>query len=211
MQTIQPIKMIEASDSALRLLEGENGEYCASNMLRIMAQSPRTLEGYMQFARGLAGSKIAPRIREQIALTVAQLNDCEYSLERHSSLAIQLGMTNTEILGSCEGRAYDRKAAAALKFARDLVLHTGESSAQDLRDAGFTDSEIIEVIGHVALNVFENYFNNVVRPDLDFPDAGANVRPAGRPWLPTESETERLGEEDAQEHSHRDQAMVAAR
>jgi hypothetical protein len=31
------------------------------------------------------------------------------------------------------------------------------------------DGEIAEVVAHVALNVFTNYFNNVNQTDVDFP------------------------------------------
>ncbi len=38
-----------------------------------------------------------------------------------------------------------------------------------LRRAGFSDSEIAEIIAHVALNIFTNYFNNTAEVEADFP------------------------------------------
>ena len=38
-----------------------------------------------------------------------------------------------------------------------------------LREYGYTDADIIEVMAHVALNVFENYVNDVALTELDFP------------------------------------------
>jgi alkylhydroperoxidase family enzyme len=38
-----------------------------------------------------------------------------------------------------------------------------------MRDAGYSDSEIIEAVAFVALNVFVNYFNLVAKTDVDFP------------------------------------------
>ena len=32
-----------------------------------------------------------------------------------------------------------------------------------------TDGEIAEIIAHVALNVFTNYFNRAAQTDIDFP------------------------------------------
>ena len=42
-----------------------------------------------------------------------------------------------------------------------------------VRDAGYGDAEIAEVVAHVALNVFTNYFNNVAGTAIDFPRAAA--------------------------------------
>ena len=35
--------------------------------------------------------------------------------------------------------------------------------------AGYTDGEIAEIVAHVALNVFTNYFNRAAQTDIDFP------------------------------------------
>ena len=37
------------------------------------------------------------------------------------------------------------------------------------RAAGITDTEVVEVVAHVALNVFTNYLNNVSQTEIDFP------------------------------------------
>lgn len=179
MQTIQPIQIEDAGGSTRRLLENVSSERAdISTMVKTMAQSPRTLEGYLQFSRALNGGKLSAKTRELIALTVAQANDCEYSLAQHAWQAAQLGLTNDEILASREARAADRKAGAALKFARDLVIRSAECSTVGLRDAEYTDSEIVEIVAQAALNVFENYFNLVVRTDLDFPKVAPRVRAA---------------------------------
>jgi hypothetical protein len=34
---------------------------------------------------------------------------------------------------------------------------------------GFSDGEIVEIIGHVAVNIFTNYFNNINQTEVDFP------------------------------------------
>jgi alkylhydroperoxidase family enzyme len=43
------------------------------------------------------------------------------------------------------------------------------------RKAGITDAEIVEIIGHVALNVFTNYLNNVSDTEIDFPVVALDV------------------------------------
>jgi alkylhydroperoxidase family enzyme len=59
-----------------------------------------------------------------------------------------------------------------LRFAQSVALQRGELSDADfqsLRQAGFTDALIAEIISHVALNIFTNYFNSIARTDIDFP------------------------------------------
>lgn len=51
---------------------------------------------------------------------------------------------------------------AAVRFARDC-------STVELREAGYGDAEIVEIVAQVALNVFENYFNTVAQTELDSP------------------------------------------
>jgi len=46
---------------------------------------------------------------------------------------------------------------------------TNDADLQAVRTGGFTDGEIAEIIGHVALNIFTNYFNNVTQVEVDFP------------------------------------------
>ena len=42
-----------------------------------------------------------------------------------------------------------------------------------MRDAGYSDPQIIEIVQHVALNVWTNYLNNVAQTEIDFPVATA--------------------------------------
>jgi alkylhydroperoxidase family enzyme len=38
-----------------------------------------------------------------------------------------------------------------------------------VRDAGYSDAEIIEILAHVALNTFTNYVNEALDTEIDFP------------------------------------------
>ena len=72
------------------------------------------------------------------------------------------------------GTAVDSKTDALIRFARKLVESRGRATDSDIaavRNAGFDDGAIAEVVAHVALNVFTNYFNNVAETEIDFPEA----------------------------------------
>jgi DNA invertase Pin-like site-specific DNA recombinase len=46
---------------------------------------------------------------------------------------------------------------------RKLVINEAEAST------GYDDAQVIEIVLHVALNTWTNYFNEVAKTDIDFP------------------------------------------
>lgn len=44
-----------------------------------------------------------------------------------------------------------------------------DADVEKVRAAGFNDQELVEIVAHVGVNVFTNYFNNVARTVVDFP------------------------------------------
>ncbi|WP_067461723.1 carboxymuconolactone decarboxylase family protein [Actinomadura macra] len=142
------------------------------NMMLTMATSPAVLDAYLAFSGALDGGRLSATLREQLALALAAENDCGYCLAAHHTLGARAGLSDEEIKASTHGEAGDPRAAAALRFARQIVRTRGFVSDEDLaavRAAGFGDGEIGEIVGVVALNVFTNYFNSVAQTDLDFP------------------------------------------
>ncbi len=144
------------------------------NMTRAMANAPAALSGYLQFSGALSHGALPAKSREQIALAVAQANGCDYCLAAHTAIGKMSGLTADQIRDSRAGTAVDPKVDALLRFARQVVDAKGRVSDRDLqtiREAGYDDGAIAEVVAHVALNVFTNYFNNVAETDIDFPRA----------------------------------------
>lgn len=59
-----------------------------------------------------------------------------------------------------------------MRFARSLVEHMGEVSSdelQQMRNAGYSDGDIVEVITHVGMNIPTNVLGKAARIDIDFP------------------------------------------
>jgi AhpD family alkylhydroperoxidase len=107
----------------------------------------------------------------QIALAVAEANDCDYCLSAHTALGRLAGLKEAEIAASRQGASVDAKAEAALQFALAVVATKGsidDETFARVRRAGFTDGEIAEIVAVVALNVFTNYFNKAAETAIDF-------------------------------------------
>lgn len=170
--TIPPIDPNQNPAAAERLAGLKTKLGHVPNMLATMAQSPAVLNAYLAFSRGLTQGRLSARQREQIALAVAGLNGCAYCAAAHTAFARAAGLSEREAAESLRGRSSDSRTQALLKLATEIVQTRGRVPANNigaLRSQGITDEDTIEVLGHVALNVFSNYFNNFAGTQIDFP------------------------------------------
>jgi len=150
------------------------------NLTRVMANSPATLDGYVELAGALGGGLLGPEVSERIAILIAEENGCAYCLSAHTYVAERvLGLANDEIVSAREGESADPRIRAMLRLASAINRHRGTGAEDDVeaaRAAGVSDAEMVEVIGHVAANAFSNYLAKAASVDIDFPP----VSPRGR-------------------------------
>ena len=141
-------------------------------MFRTVAQSPAALKMMWGAFGVLGGGVIPPKLGEQIAVAVADRNACEYCLAAHTALGRKAGASAAEMAAAQAGESSDPKTNAALRFALKLVDARGQvadADVQALRTAGFGDEHIVEILAHVALNLFTNYVNVAFAVPVDFP------------------------------------------
>ncbi len=173
MSRLPAIPTETASGRAKQLLDGVQTKLkMTPNFLRVMANSPAVLEGYLGFSGALTGGSLPAKLREEIALAVGEQNGCEYCVSAHSAIGKLTGLTDTDIERAREARSGSPKHTAALTFARKLVANKGQVTDADfepVRQAGFSEGDVAEIVAHVALNVFTNYFNIATEVDVDFP------------------------------------------
>jgi uncharacterized peroxidase-related enzyme len=173
MSRLPTIDPSEAADETKALLEKTQAQLGrVPNLYKTMANAPAALDGYLSFRAALVRGKLTNQLREQIALLVAQENNCEYCVSAHTFRGQKIGLAPEELLANREAHAADDKTTAALRFARNVSRAKGDIPDADLaavRSAGWSDAEISEMVAHVALNVFSNYFNHIAQPELDFP------------------------------------------
>lgn len=142
------------------------------NMFRAVANSPAALKSMWGSFGALGQGRIDARLGEQIAVAIADRNACEYCLSAHTALGRKAGASAEEMAQAQAGRAADPKTQAALAFALKVVENraaVAEADVAALRQAGFDDGAIVEILAHVALNLFTNYVNVALDVPLDFP------------------------------------------
>ena len=173
MQRITAVNPVEATGKTKQLLDGVQAKLgMTPNLMKTLAVGPAALEAYLNFGAALGTGKLDARFREQIALTVAQANSCEYCLSAHSAIGKMVGLKPEEITISREAHSTDAKRDAGLQFVQALVMQRGMVSDQavaQVKAAGLSDGDIAEIIANVAVNIFTNYFNHVAHTDVDFP------------------------------------------
>jgi uncharacterized peroxidase-related enzyme len=149
------------------------------NLFRLVANSPAALEGYLGMSAALAKGSLTAPTRERIALAVAQGNECGYCLGAHSYLGRELAkLSEAEIRANRLGGSLDAQADAAVRFAVAVMQARGrvsDAQLQAVRQAGYSEAQIVEIVQHVALNTWTNYLNEVAQTVLDFPEAPALV------------------------------------
>lgn len=172
-QRLQFVEESQATGKVKEIYEIVQGKIgMVPNLYRILAASPAVLEGYFDFNMTLAQTSLPSKLREQLAIAIASANHCQYCLSAHTLLGKMAGLEKEELVSAQSAHSHDASTQAALVFARQVVEARGQVSDSDLSDvkaAGFTDAQIVEIVAHVALNIFTNYANNVAKTKIDFP------------------------------------------
>ena len=142
------------------------------NIFGTFANSPAVLDFYMQGSGALGKTSISAALRESIALTVAGLHGCDYCASAHTVIGKGAGLDDAEADQNLHAQSADAKTQAALDFASKLVVgraNATDADVQAVKDAGFTEGEVLEIVAVVAFNIFTNYFNHVADTEVDFP------------------------------------------
>ncbi|HSN28114.1 MAG TPA: carboxymuconolactone decarboxylase family protein [Kofleriaceae bacterium] len=142
------------------------------NLFRVAANSPAALDALIGLNGAAARGTLRASAREAISLAVSQANGCDYCLSAHTALGAGAGLPSAAIAAARHATADDPKLAALLRFANLLVVERGrapESALAQVRAAGASDAEVLEVVTNVVLTIFTNYINLVADTDIDFP------------------------------------------
>ena len=176
MPRLQPVNTDNADSTTatlLRTVEKKMGT--VPNLIATMANSPAVANAYLGFSQSLTTGSLPPpacgsrllwlSARQTTVVIVWPLtphsaNKPVYPIRRRAMPVVRLRQMEME--------------GTALEFARKIVADRGivsDGDVQQVRQVGYTDGEIAEIVAHVALNIFTNYFNHVAETEVDFPVA----------------------------------------
>ncbi|EJC84300.1 alkylhydroperoxidase AhpD family core domain protein [Rhizobium leguminosarum bv. trifolii WSM2297] len=123
------------------------------NMMASFAASPIAFNAWATLRTSMSEA-LDLKTRESISLAVSEVNGCNYCLAVHTFGAGHAKMSADEIILARKGHASEPKRDAAVQFSRKVIETRGQVSDADLkavRDADYTDANIIEIVTLVAM------------------------------------------------------------
>jgi uncharacterized peroxidase-related enzyme len=141
-------------------------------LARVIARSTPFTRAKLAFDDALSKGRFTPPLAEQIAIAVANENRCRYCLAAHTAAGRALGLDERSLSDARLGAAADPKITAALSFVQTVVRergHIGDAQLDAVRSAGWTDPDIVELLGHAINNTLTNYLHHLSDVPVDFP------------------------------------------
>lgn len=173
MSRIKSVTVDQATGLTAQLYTAIKGQLgSVPNLFQAMGQTPKVLETYL----GLSGAQesLSGAEKELIALVVSQANDCEYCLAAHTVLGKMNKLSESEIIAARKGQSTDSKRNALLNLTHQIVIKKGNISDEVFSSfiaAGYSASQIPEIVLAISQNIFTNYLNNINYTEIDFPRA----------------------------------------
>src|SRR5579864_8736959 len=113
MQKMKPVDLANATGKTKELLDiVQQRTGRIPNMVRLMANSPAALGGYLNLATALAGSTLSAEIRDAIAILVAADGESDYTLAAVSAIARKGGLSDADIVAARNAEARDPRTRA---------------------------------------------------------------------------------------------------
>lgn len=146
------------------------------NLIKVFGNSPATLQTYLALGDLTAGGNFSSKFREQLALAIAEENNCNYCLSAHTAIGKMNGLTDEQTELNRQGRSSDEKTQAGLQLAQSITKNRGNISTEEIqaaKTAGYNDSDILEIVLNVVSNTLTNYVNHIAETEVDFPKVEA--------------------------------------
>lgn len=151
----------DGSQKILKAVENSGGEI--SKFIGVLAGAPHALRAFTRMRHELREGSLPQATRERIALAVAERRGDTYSVAQHARTARAAGLGLDEVSRARSFTSADRKQAALLAFLRGLLEsdeRPGAYLAEEAREAGWSDEELLEAVAHLALNEFQTLIAN---------------------------------------------------
>lgn len=169
-----------ASKGLLQAMENHLG--FIPELLAALAESPASLEAYLNLARLFDKTSFSPSERQVILLSISRYRNCTYCLAAHGTLAkmhkIPANIFNAVYYNQ---PLEDEKQEALREFTLAVLAADGwvdPQSLQNFYQAGFTKKQVLEVVLGINFKTLSNYVNHINDTPIDaqflssLPDSG---------------------------------------
>ena len=146
------------------------------NLIKVLGNSPATLKAYLSLSELAASGNFSGKFREQLALSIAEKNSCNYCLSAHTAIGKMNGLTEDETEANRKGQAQDANTQVGLQLAQKITETRGQVTPNDIataKAAGYDDEALLEIVLNVVHNTLTNYVNHLAETEIDFPKVEA--------------------------------------
>jgi uncharacterized peroxidase-related enzyme len=134
---------------------------------------PAALKAILAADAALAAGSLPKADQETIKLLVSGVAGCDYCVAAHSLLGKMAGLSPDALRHIRAGEPTgDIKRDALVRFVTLLASTRGtidEAEFAAIRDAGYTDQQLVEISLAIATTTFTNIFNRINDTTIDFP------------------------------------------
>jgi uncharacterized peroxidase-related enzyme len=173
MPRIAPTTIDQAPEGSRPVLESIHaGLGKVPNLLATLGQSPAAIHSYVNQKDALKQGSLGDQVGESLAIAIASFSKCGYCASAHQVIGKMVGVSDEERALNQKGQSSDPKVQAAINLAKSIVETRGWSNDDAFsaaKDAGLSDSEILEVLAITTFNLFTNYANHFLETENDFP------------------------------------------
>lgn len=162
------------SERLLKSISSAGGS--VSKLVGVLAGSPASLRAFARLRSELHSGSLPPSTEIRIGLAVSEHRGDRYSLAQHARSARLSGFGLDEISRNRSFSSNDPKEAALLAFLEGSIKSEGHPPVhllEEAREADWSDEQILEALGEVALNEFQSYVANAAGLPQDQIDANA--------------------------------------
>jgi uncharacterized peroxidase-related enzyme len=141
------------------------------NLMTAFSPSPAVLEAYIMIADLASKTSFTRKEQQAAALIISQNFDCRYCLAAHGTLGKSAGLSKETIV-ALQTRAdlNDERLEALRTLLLSLVEskgHPDPEAVRAFRQAGFTDTQIVEAVLLVTWKTLSNYTNHLHDTQID--------------------------------------------
>jgi alkylhydroperoxidase family enzyme len=163
---------LTAPEGSVKILKGVQGAGSAEvpKFIGVLAGSPAALRSYARMRHELRSGVLPRASRERIGLAIAEHRGDPYSISQYARSARAAGLGLDEVSLARSFKSGDEKEAALLAFVEALIAGDGRPSkhfAEEAREAGWTDEELLEAIANIAMLEFQSLVANAAELPRD--------------------------------------------
>jgi len=161
-----------APQASRALLQGAKEKFgFVPNLLGVMAESPVTLESYLNLAASFDKTALTVTERQLVILSISRLRNCTYCLAAHGTIS-KLQKIPAEIVEAVYYKQplEDASLEALRTFTSEVLAGEGfveQDVLQAFYEAGYHKQHVLEVILGISFKTISNYINHINNTPID--------------------------------------------